>query len=234
MRGNSTCSLDQASIWPLIEPHQRPGHLTEASQASQGRQIIARTPYRPLTVLGRGGQINVWAPYRHLTGLARADKSTPGHLTDSSQASQVPTNQRLGTLQTPHRPRKGRQINARAPDRPLTGLARADKSATGHLTDTSQTSQGQTNQLPSTLHTPHRPRGGRQISAWAPSTGHCKLNLPRRGRQINAQTPYRPPPGLAGADKSTPGHLTYPSQASQGPKNQRPGTMQTPHRPRKG
>ena len=34
---------------------------------------------------------NSWAPSRQLPGLAGADKSTPGHFTDPSQASQGPT-----------------------------------------------------------------------------------------------------------------------------------------------
>ena len=94
-----------------------------------------------------------------------------GPLTTAHFIPQGPTNQRLGTLQTVHRPRRGRQINALAPDRSL------------------------------------RARKGRQISDWAP---------------------YRHLTGLARADKSASGHLTYPSQATQGPTNQRPGTFDRP------
>ena len=86
----------------------------------------------------RGMSPHCWPPQR----VNLPTKSTSGHLTAPSQASHGPTNQRPGTLQTHHRPRRGRQINARAPYRHLTGLARDNQSTSGHLTDAPSTLLG--------------------------------------------------------------------------------------------
>ena len=82
-------------------------HLTDPSQAPQGSTNplpgTLQNPHRHR----RCQQIHVWASYRPLTGPAGVDKSTAGHLTDPSQAPLGSTNQRLGTLPTLHRPRRG-------------------------------------------------------------------------------------------------------------------------------
>ena len=132
-------------------------------------------------------------------------------------ATQGPTNQRPGTLQIPH-----------------IGLAGSDESTPGHLTDPSHATAGSCSTLLLiTLHLTG-PAGVDKSTSGPLLLGHCKLTLPRKGRQINAQAPYRSFTGLARDDKSTLGHLPDPSQAVQGPTDQRLGTLQTLHRPRKG